>query len=178
VPNAGASPFDLAVADHASHFTRNDLVRLAERAGLAPLVVADEWMAKELSLVAVRSDGVARAEPVVEIESVEETISRKVAWLGTVLDQARKAAGRATPFGIFGTSISAMWLYGELADKVDFFVDEDPGRIGELHGRPVVNPDRIPDQATVFVALLPGIATAVAARIGRSDINLEIPPAF
>lgn len=178
VPNAGASPFDLAVADHASHFTRDDLARLAQRAGLTPLVVADDWMAKELSLVAVRSDGAAKAEPVVDIESVEDTVFRKVAWLGSVLDQARNAAGKATRFGIFGTSISAMWLYGELASQVDFFVDEDPGRIGELHGRPVVTPDRIPDQATVFLALLPGIARAVAARIGRSDINLEVPPAF
>lgn len=178
VPNAGASPFDLAVADHASHFTREDLVRLAQRAGLTPLIVADNWMAKELSLVAVRGDGAPQLSAGGDVRAIERVMCRRVAWLGAVIDQARAAAGRASRFGIFGTSIAAMWLYGELAGKVDFFVDEDPGRIGQLHGRPVVTPDHVPDQATVFLALLPGIANAVAARIGRPGINLEVPPGF
>jgi hypothetical protein len=95
-----------------------------------------------------------------------------------VVDQACNAADRSGPFGIFGTSVAAMWLYGELQSKVDFFVDEDPGRIGTLHGRPVLTPDRIPQGATVYLTLIPAVAGPVAKRIARPDLHLEVPPAF
>jgi hypothetical protein len=57
-------------------------------------------------------------------------------------------------------------------------VDEDPGRIGTLHDRPVLTPDRIPQGATVYLTLIPSVASAVAKRIGRADLQLEIPRAF
>ncbi len=176
VPNAGASPFDLVVADHASHFTRDDLARLARRAGLTTLIVADDWMAKELSLVARRGDGAAVSPAATDTASVHDPMSRRLGWLRAMLEQARNAARGATGFGIFGTSIAAMWLFGEIGDGVAFFVDEDPSRLRTLHGRPVVTPDRIPEGATVYLALLPEIAGAVAARIGRAGIRLEVPP--
>jgi len=44
-------------------------------------------------------------------------------------------------FGIFGTSVAAMWLFGQLGDAVSFFVDEDTSRQGtELYGKPVFHP--------------------------------------
>jgi 2-polyprenyl-3-methyl-5-hydroxy-6-metoxy-1,4-benzoquinol methylase len=178
VPNVGATPFDLLVADHASHFTRADLDRLTRRAGLAVLALADDWMVKELSLAAIRAEAGTRPVPPSEPGAVYDAVVRRVAWLGAVLDQARNAAGGTGPFGIFGTSVAAMWLYGELESAVDFFVDEDPGRIGTLHGRPVLAPDRIPNGATVYLTLIPHVAQAVATRIGRSDVRLEVPPVF
>jgi SAM-dependent methyltransferase len=176
VPNAGATPFDLLVADHASHFTRVDLKKLFMRAGLAPLVIADDWMAKELSLVAARGNvSSVPAEPS-SATVVHATVIRRLEWLNKLLGDAVKAAQAASTFGIFGTSVAAMWLFGVLGDKVDFFVDEDPGRIGDLHGRPVISPDHIPKHATVYLTLIPEVAYAVAARIKRTDITLQQPP--
>ena len=177
VPDAGATPFDLLVADHASHFTRADLERLASGAGLVPLALANDWMVKELSLVAVQGNSDMAVAPATA-SAARDSLARYVAWLDAVLNQARNAAQGATSFGIFGTSIAAMWLYGETERAVEFFVDEDPSRIGTLHDRPVLTPNRIPNGATVYLALIPDVATAVAARIGRADIGLELPPAF
>src|SRR5262245_9472374 len=178
VPNASATPFDLLVADHASHFSRADLDRLAGRAGLSILALADDWMVKELSLAAVPANEAVPPAPAGDPKEIYETVARRVEWLGAVLDQARAATRRASRFGIFGTSVAAMWLYGELATEVDFFGDEDPGRIGDLHGREVVTPDRIPADATVYMTLIPAVANAVAARIRRADLELEVPPAL
>jgi hypothetical protein len=145
---------------------------------LTTLALANDWMVKELSLVAARGEPKAASPESSDPGGVHESISQRVAWLGTVLDQARKAASEGTRFGIFGSSIAAMWLYGELRDAVEFFVDEDPGRIGTLHGRPVLTPDRIPHDATVYFALIPRVANAVAARIGRTDLRLSVPPSL
>lgn len=176
VPNGGISPFDLVVADHASHFSRDVLARVAQRAGLKPLVVADDWMAKELSMVAVKGEAAATPRlPVGDADALEQEVRKRVAWLRGALAHAREAAAGASQLGIFGTSIAGMWLFGELGREVDFFVDEDPSRIGQLNGRPVVTPRDIPQDATVFVALLPAIAASVAQRIARDDIRLVVP---
>ena len=55
VPNAADTPFDLLIADHVSHFTRHHLAAVAARAGLSVATVADDWVTKELSLVATPS---------------------------------------------------------------------------------------------------------------------------
>jgi hypothetical protein len=135
-------------------------------------------MVKELSLAAVRTEAATKPLTPSDPGAVYDAVARRVEWLGAVLDQARSAANGAGPFGIFGTSVAAMWLYGELESAVDFFVDEDPGRIGSLHGRPVLTPERIPNGATVYLTLIPQVAKAVATRIGRPDVRLEVPPAF
>jgi len=176
VPNAEASPFDFLVADHASHFTHADLRRLVQRAGLVTHILANDWMAKELSLVAVGSEVAPALAVSVDTASLQHSVSLRVGWLKAVLAEARRAASGASRFGVFGTSITAMWLYGELDNQIDFFVDEDPSRIGNLHGRPVLTPDNIPEQATVFIGLLPEIARTVASRIGRIDIDWKLPP--
>ncbi|MGO9576770.1 MAG: hypothetical protein ACLPTQ_20875, partial [Terriglobales bacterium] len=89
----------------------------------------------------------------------------QVAWLNAVIGDAREAA-RGARFGLFGTSIAAMWLFGQLADRVDFFVDEDPSRHNTtLCGRPVRAPEEIPGGARVYVLLIPAVARAVTARL-------------
>jgi hypothetical protein len=56
-------------------------------------------------------------------------VKAHIAWLEGVLNAAKEGRKRRR-FGIFGTSIAAMWLFGEIGDDVDFFVDEDPNRLG------------------------------------------------
>jgi hypothetical protein len=105
-------------------------------------------------------------------------IGQRVAWLASVLDSAGKVARSSVgDFGIFGTAIAASWLFGPLADRVTFFVDEDAARIGQRHeGRPILAPDLIPSRATVFVPLVPEVASAVAARLGGLGVDTHVPP--
>jgi SAM-dependent methyltransferase len=178
VPEAEATPFDLLIADHASHFTRADLGRLAWRAKLRILALTSDWIVKELSLIATRGEVDEISYNAPDPASVHNALTRRVMWLSAVLESARNAARTARQFGIFGTSVAAMWLFGELEPSVAFFVDEDPTRIGALHGRPVYTPDHIPQGATVYVSLIPKLAAVVSTRIRRADIRLELPPAL
>lgn len=172
VPNGTVSPFDLLVADHATHFSKKHLAAILDRAGFSSALVADDWIVKELSAVASKPG--RKAEPV-RLGRGEDDYSRVrkfVQWLVRTVEMAgtlsKKNPGK---FGIFGTSIASMWLFGQIGDDVAFFVDEDPNRSRILHGRPVFKPDEVPDGGVVFCALLPHVAQAVSARLARPGIE-------
>ena len=178
VPDIETSPFDLLVADHRSHFSRATLGHLAERAGIAVDELDNRVLAKEITLLGRRGaacgiGGTARAvDPAEGIHIAERTL----AWLEGVLEEATKAAA-ATSFGIFGSSVSGIWLYGALRDRVAFFVDEDATRIGRrFDGKPILAPDQVPAGSTVFIPLVPDTAARVAGRLAGIPARFVLPP--
>lgn len=176
VPNLAANPFDLLIADHASHFTPPTLRRLLRRAGWAVKRLETGWVTKEISVLA-RPDPTG-AEADARLADGPGLADRCLAWLSATLDAAR-AAARRKPFGVFGTSIAGTWLAGALADEIDFFVDEDSSRIGRsFAGRPVRAPGTEPPDATLFLGLAPAVAQALAPRLARPGLHLVHPPAF
>jgi SAM-dependent methyltransferase len=178
VPNAAATPFDLLIADHVSHFSRYHLASLLERSGMGVVALADDWITKELSAVAT-ADGTAGAPPPAAPSPpvVLERVKDQIAWLKAVLDHASREARGGRKFGLFGSSVAAMWLLGELGDAVEFFVDEDPSREGaKLLGRPVYTPAQMPVDSGAYLALIPPVARAVASRLARPGVEFYISP--
>jgi len=174
IPNAAISPFDLLVTDHLLHFSPDHLGYLASRAGLSISILRDDLVPKEITLLADRG-GELRARPAPA--ATMEIVRSNVAWLAAMLADAHKAAERARTFGLFGTAISGMWLYGALRDKVSFFVDEDMARVGNsFDGIPILSPAQAPAGSTVFLPLLPEAARRVAGRHTRSDVAYVEPP--
>ena len=175
VPDVETSPFDILVADHLSHFSRQTLAHLACRAGLSVAHISNSVLPKEITILAAAGDSKASV-PVAQTGI--DLAGSTVRWLGELLELARQLA-KSDPFGIFGTSISGMWLFGELGDKVSFFVDEDPKRIGRTHaGRPVLRPADVPPSATVFIPLAPAIASRVAGRCVDAPARFVPSPPF
>lgn len=175
VPNAEASHFDVLVADHLCHFTPSTLAGLAASRGIAIDVLRTDVVPKEVSLIGRRGTGTSTAA---DPAAGRDLARRTVSWLESVLDAAR-AASRAANFGLFGSSVSAMWLYGALRERVAFFVDEDKARAGSAYeGRPVLPPAQIPDGATVFVPLVESVATPLLERLSSIKANFILPPAF
>lgn len=175
VPDVETSPFDLLVADHLTHFSRMTLNYLLGQAGVSTTVISNTVLPKEITVIGqqgaievaspVRQDGMRIAHATVH-------------WLTQVLTLARDLA-RAQPFGIFGTSIAGMWLFGPLRESVTFFVDEDPSRIGgEYAGKPILAPRDAPRGATVFVPLAPTIAAKVVARYADAPARFIASPDY
>jgi SAM-dependent methyltransferase len=162
IPNAVTSLFDLLVADHLVHFSPAHLGYLANRAGFSVSILRDDVLPKEITLLAGRGDASPqRPDP----RTTRKHVEANVAWLANVIRDASDAARDANKFGIFGTSISAMWLYGAMREQVAFFVDEDVTRVGHaVDGRPVLSPAETPAGSTVFVPLIPGVAREVVRR--------------
>ena len=175
VPDAETSPFDILVADHLSHFSRQTLAHLANRAGLSSIQISNSVLPKEITMLATA--GNAKITAPVAQAGIDLAIST-VQWLSKLLALARQLA-KSDRFGIFGTSISGMWLFGALGEKVSFFVDEDPKRIGREHaGRPVLSPADAPAGATVFIPLAPAIAARVADRYADASARFVPSPPF
>jgi SAM-dependent methyltransferase len=174
VPDVETSPFDLVVADHLMHFSRATLRHLGEKGGCDILVARNDVLPKEITFMA--RSGAPRI-PTTAGAHGSGVARRHAAWLEAIVAAARASARGASRFGIFGTSISAMWLYGALKDDVALFVDEDDTRIGRsIEGRPILAPADTPRGATIFVPLVPSIAARVIARLAPLDIDFVAPP--
>ena len=166
VPNAARNPFDLMIADHATHFTATSLSTLLESAGFSITTLSEEWVSKEISVVATK----ARAS------TTSASLSRDAAidsldWLVATRAAARdvRANAEGRPFGLFGSSIAATWLAQGVDRAMDFFVDEDIHRHGErFFDRPVLSPGDVPAGSVVFVGIGGGAADRVARRLSHS----------
>jgi SAM-dependent methyltransferase len=175
VPHHLHNPFELLIADHRSHFTLATLGMALNMAGYEILVAADDWMPRELFLVArVASqtrDG--EVDSPVNPQGARQHVVESLQWLKRTASAVRSLAS-AAPIGLFGTSIAGTWICAEVGDGIDFFVDEDPHRIG-LHylGKPIRSPQDVPKGSRVFVGLPSAVAAAVCSRLG---IGTYIPP--
>jgi SAM-dependent methyltransferase len=177
VPNGEATPFDLVIADHVSHFSRRDLAHLLGRAGYCAPVIADDWVTKELSVVAMPGRSTVPFPAPTAPVDVLRRLRAQLRWLDAVVVGAREVTRKGAPVGLFGTSVAAMWLFGQLGDDIAFFVDEDPSRQDTtLFDRPVLRPSEAPRGATVYIALIPHVARAIAKRLARPGVEFSMPP--
>jgi SAM-dependent methyltransferase len=173
VNNVERTPFDLVVADHLCHFSSASLCGMVSRAGMGIEAIKDDWIAKELSLLASRDGAKATL-----VEKAAEAVARteaEAAWLARLFADARDAA-RGGRFGIFGTSIAATWLASGLGDAVEFFVDEDTARQGRTHlSRPVLAPAQVPSGSVVYLAFVREVAAAIRQRLASLPVKFTAP---
>lgn len=167
-PNFAVDPFDLLIADHCAHFSADTLVAVVEGAGYDVLVAADDWVPKQVTILARRASASHRIRRRASAAASVRRAAASLAWLRGVADAARKRSGGGN-LGLFGTSIAATWLFAELEGEVGFFADEDPGRIGRTHlARRVYHPRDLPPEAELFVVLPTAMADAVQRRLSRT----------
>ena len=171
VPNLRRNPYDLTIFDHCSHFTASSLRRLLLQAGLQIKWLSEDIVSKELTVLC--SVGTSEPEPVT---SEELSISEEcVVWLENLIERAKEINSKNS-LGIFGTSIGASWIVSELGRPPDFFLDEDPNRIGKYHlNKPILALDETPQNASIVIPLTTESAAPVSARMSRPDLILIYP---
>jgi SAM-dependent methyltransferase len=177
VPDCSSTPYDLLIADHLLHFSSDTLRFAGERAGCTTIALSDAVLPKELNWIgrAGRNTPAPLCPPDPRLALARAR--RQLRWLYALAGAAEKVAVNSRCFGIFGSSTSGTWLYGLVPEQTQFFVDEDPGRIGRQHmGVPIVSAEAIPDGADVFVPLLPKLAASVATRLRRRGVRFFVPP--
>ena len=77
--------------------------------------------------------------------------------------------------GIFGSSISAMWFYGGLKTKINFFVDEDISKVGNFYKDiPIISPNNVPKNSKIFVPLDFDLAKKIAKKFNSENIEYVI----
>lgn len=173
VPDIETSPFDLLVTDHLCHFSLDTLHYLASQAGLTVATATTSVVGKEITFIGRNGHALL---PKPAAAAGFRTARTTISWLQSIIDRAR-ALSTERPFGIFGTSISGMWLYGALDGQIDFFVDEDKSRIGRSYeGKPILSPKETPAGSTVYVPLTPAVSEKVVARLSSHAARFVTPP--
>ncbi|MFA5158890.1 MAG: class I SAM-dependent methyltransferase [Candidatus Omnitrophota bacterium] len=183
VSNIEENPFDILIADHLMHFSPETLSHLMYRCGFEAVTVATDWVPKEISLGAraaqngVNHVGLGRKAEASAGDKVMARITVYADWLHRMVAGVNRQAHEKNLFGIFGTSIAGTWLASAMEDAVDFFVDEDPNRVGKKHmGKPILHPSQVPQRAKVYFALAPSLARKVATRVQSKKFELVLPP--
>src|SRR5882672_574777 len=177
VVDSPRNPFDLVIADHMGHFSASTLRTVAQDQGLEVSIVDANLVRRELAMIARNRPAGAAAPVAVVVPDDFEFAARNLRWLQAVLRESAEAASRYPHFGLFGSSIAATWLADALGDRVEFFVDEDPARIGHHHlDRPIYAPRDVPSGAGTYVGMAPLSASAVMRRFAGSALNLVAPP--
>ncbi|MEY3480881.1 MAG: hypothetical protein RIQ71_1656 [Verrucomicrobiota bacterium] len=178
VPDWSENPFALAIADHATHFTPEVLAQVARRAGWEPIGAPSHVVPKELTLLAKATDVTAASRDTAP-DRPESRLGQRLSWLHSVGLRAHSLRKGNSSFGIFGTAIAGTWLAGVCNMKVDFFVDEDPCRIGSRHlGIPILSPQDIPAGSDVFVGMAPAVSKRLAEKYSGSPANFHAVDAF
>lgn len=166
VPSWRSNPFALMISDHASHFTPATLEMVVNASGWKAEPACEDWVPKELSLVARPNGKVSDGRGLLDFNGECEALRSAVVWLEQVMEQARQLASTSANFGLFGTAIAATWLYQGVAEHVRFFVDEDPQRVGRTHlGLPILAPDQVAADADVFVGISQAISGPLLSRL-------------
>jgi len=170
VPDLATSPFDLLIADHCSHFTLGTLGNVVTQSGYKIEKQTADYVPKELSLLASPSSGDLNIEN--PIDKLGESIALgNIVWMNSLLQKGESCDGN---IGIFGTSISATWLAASLGNKVTFFVDEDPNRIGRKHmGSDILSPAAVPADAKILMPLRIDIANHVSKRLADNGYQFN-----
>ena len=174
VPNIDQNLFDVLVADHLFHFDKSSLTRVAQRAGFSPKLITNEWISKELSMIASVGQSVnnSTASSISAVDRYAH-IQARVDWLAGLLSTARHAASNASKLGVLGTAIAGSWMAGGLGERVDFFVEDDPNRQGRQHlDRPILSVDQIPSGSTIIVPMEPAPAERISARLASLPVTV------
>jgi hypothetical protein len=171
VPDAEINPFDLVIADHASHFSKASLRHVVEEAGLEVVAFGNLVLAKEITaLVRVSGRPVTKTSPL----PYPDFASRHLAWIEALLAQANALAEQG-PIGIFGSSIAGTWV-GSQIPRLAFFVDEDQDRVGGSNlGVPIVGLSDVTKNVKVLLALEPTLAQSLAPRLIEAGMNIVLP---
>lgn len=172
VPDCERNPFDLTIADHCSHFTRQTLGRILVQAGFGSIAASTEWVPREISVICSPDASPSTCAGVAG-EAHAHTIHAHVARLAAGAERARALAASGVRFGIFGTSIGGTWLFAESGGRAAFFVDEDAARAGRRYlGRDVWLPGEAPAGTTVLLPLAEPALGAVMRRLAGLPLEL------
>ena len=174
VPNLLKADYDILIADHVSHFDPSIIIDLLESCGFEVVELSTDLLTKEISVLAKKAKDICGLVRKNE-RRVKENLSRTQFLvrknLNTV-EAAKKIINEHSNVGIFGSSISAMWLWGELEKTTRIFVDEDLNKIQKNSVFEIISPEDVPCNYVVMVPLVDEIAEKIVKKYANYDFQM------
>ncbi len=140
-------------------------------AGYEVVSSGHDWIRKETSLLA--RPGEVGSQQELKDELGPSIAQKGVRFLQDIAAEVIELSA-SRRIGVFGTAVAGAWVKGMIGDKISFFVDEDPAKIGtEFMGAPVLAPEDLPVDGRVYVSLPPYQAESIVERLCRDGIRCE-----
>jgi len=170
IPNAECNPFDYLVLDHLHHFSDHSLKILLTENGFGRVKVFKNLVNKEITLIASR-DGYSYTSEDFNSEFPIFSFRQGVHYLNDFFKDLSKK--NLEKFYIFGTAISATWLYGCFKDSILGFIDEDQEKHGkDLFALRIKRPEEVLSNEVVVVPLVGPIKSSVIQRMTKYTSNI------
>ena len=148
-PNIICATCDLIIADHVIHANAQPVARLAQRAQLAT-VLTDNQTLPDQTLLALEQAPLRLSAP---DSGSQRTPIAKPIESDTIQNIERELKDINEEFVVFDSTIVACWAARYLKEKLLFFIDENPVRVGlRVEGIEVRVPSAVStDQKILFL---------------------------
>jgi len=167
VPDIERTPFDMAVIDHTSHFSRRTLEILCRRAGFEVAIDGTPWVHNCLTLLLRKAKAPDSSTLAADAATLAEARSQFYWYNATVrqFDEATKSG----EFAIFGAGMAGIALLTQLSRRPVCILDEDQQREGsDLDNIPIITPFRAPVGLKVILPFTRNNAERIAAKVRTS----------
>jgi len=173
VPDLDRNPFDIVVADHLSHYTKETLL---EQLSMYSINCVKQFLQKEL-MVWIQRERTCKIGVLRNRSKCVNAGKHAIQFLLNVRRHASSESQNAKAFGVFGTAIAGTWLGSELENRINFFVDENSKKSGKLHlGKVILQPTEIPNGSSVYLPFTKNTAVAIKERLEYVERNKFIVP--
>lgn len=173
VPDVERTPFDMAVIDHYTHFSRSTFKRLFSQAGYAIVFDGYDLSHNCLTILAAPAENI-NTDCQLHTENSEELVN----WINGVCSDFCVAVGEES-YAIFGTGMASLWISTQLPREPYAFFDEDQRKTGKFIGNaPVLTPEQIIGSGPVLFPFSPYFAQSLLQRLQREYIAWTIVKAF
>ena len=164
VPDVERTPFDLAVIDHTSHFSRRTLEILCRQSGFEVALDGTPWIHNCLTLL-LRQSPLPAPAPAPADATLLAGARAYFDWYNMTVRLFEEST-REGDFAIFGAGMAGIALLTQLSRKPILMLDQDRQRDGsQLEGVTIRPPDRAPAKLKVIIPFAPISAARIAAKV-------------
>jgi 2-polyprenyl-3-methyl-5-hydroxy-6-metoxy-1,4-benzoquinol methylase len=144
IPDSEKNPFDFTIADHLSHFNHKNVITLEKHLNLNKFFIVEEVVKKEISIIIG-----SKMQNFKQKKNVNEFNVGRIGEFFNMWDARLDTLDAIKDICVFGSSIGATWLQGELESrglKVKFFLDENPNTFRKSKmGAKIIHPNDLMD---------------------------------
>jgi len=148
VPDFSLKPCSLLLGDLYYHYNRIILKNMLNYMGFGTIFLDNPYFPRDILTVASFDEN-ERVCSFLEDFSLDQCLSR----IDEITERLDKLEIDKT-FGVLGTTIEGAFVSYHLKDRISFFVDENPKKIGtEFQGKKIIHPESVLDKDVVIIPM-------------------------